>query len=153
VDETENWAKILINGNYGYVFKKHLIGINHKNLNIIKTIEYFLNIPYLLGGKSFMGIDCSGLIQVCLNFHGIKIPRNTVDQINYNNESIVDTKAFEKNCLVFWDGHVAILKSKNNIIHSNAYHMKVKKEALSIAKKRLENNSLIIKKIKKLNLK
>ena len=152
INDTNDWTKILINKTYGYVYKNHIIGINYRSKNIIKYIEYFLDIPYLLGGKSYMGIDCSGLVQLCLNFNGIEIPRNTIDQIDFKSEYFEDLEKLEKNCLIFWDGHVAISKSKNVIIHSNAYHMKVKKETLQVTKKRLIKNDLFIKKIKKLNL-
>ena len=92
-----------------------------------------LNIPYLLGGKA-LWVSIALVNTSLLKFSWNKDPRNTVDQINYNNESIVDTKHLRK-LFSFWDGHVAILKSKSNIIHSNAYHRKLKKKLYPLQKK------------------
>ena len=123
------------------------------NLNVKNWLDYaidFIGTPYLLGGKTLQGIDCSGLVQLCLETNGIKLPRNTIDQVNYTSKQISDTKVIEKGSILFWKGHVAIALSKSKIIHSNAYHMEVKIESLENAIKRISLNSGKIIKIKKI---
>jgi len=72
---------------------------------------------YKWGGKHFSGVDCSGLIQLFLNFNNKFCPRDTKDQIIYFKKKIKLIKA-KKNDLIFWKGHVALIISKNRLIHS-----------------------------------
>ena len=85
----------------------------------------FKNTPYLWGGKSIEGIDCSGLVQICLETKNLLIPRNSSDQSIYKCNYLLDSQIIEKECLIFWKGHVAIAISNDTIIHSNSYHMSV----------------------------
>ena len=55
----------------GYIFNKHISKITYYSHDIINTVNSFENTPYLWGGKSYLGIDCSGLIQLLLQSKGI----------------------------------------------------------------------------------
>ena len=67
----------------GWIEKKDVSLISFKEKNYFKKINIFKNTRYKWGGKSFKGIDCSALIQVCLNFNNKYCPRDAKDQIKY----------------------------------------------------------------------
>ena len=102
---------------YFWINKKDLKKINYKTKNTFKNIKKFINIKYKWGGKHFSGIDCSGLIQLFLNFNNKFCPRDTKDQIKYFNKKIA-LKNIRKNDLIFWKGHVAIVISKHRLLHA-----------------------------------
>ena len=100
-----------------WIKKKDLKKISFKTKNSFKNINKFINVKYKWGGKHFSGVDCSGLIQLFLNFNNKFCPRDTKDQIIYFKKKIKLIKA-KKNDLIFWKGHVALTISKNTLIHS-----------------------------------
>ena len=91
--------------------------IDKKNNDIFKNIKIFKNIRYLWGGKSYKGIDCSGLVQVFLNQNNKFCPRDSGDQEKFFRRKIT-FKNMRKNDLIFWRGHVAIVLSKNKLLHA-----------------------------------
>ena len=152
LNKSNNWSELKFSDTKGYVFSDHLIEKNTFLNNLILLSENFLNIPYLWGGKSCLGIDCSGLVQLILQSLGKFIPRNTSDQILVENKFLKNIDICEDNSLIFWDNHVAISITNDTIIHSNAYHMCVQKEDLNQAIKRFEKQNNKILKIKKIIL-
>ena len=99
-----------------WIKKKDLKKISFKKKNIFNGINKFVNVKYKWGGKHFSGIDCSALIQLFLNFNNKFCPRDTKDQIKYFKNKI-NLKKLRKNDLIFWKGHVALVISKNKLIH------------------------------------
>ncbi|SEF77028.1 SH3 domain-containing protein [Halpernia humi] len=92
--------------------------------NIIATAKEFLNVPYLWGGKSFFGIDCSGFTQLVYKVNGKKIPRDTYQQgdlgqvLDFVEESQAGDLAFFENS----EGriiHVGIMLNSHQIIHAH----------------------------------
>ena len=152
LDNSNNWSELKLSDSKGYIFSHHLIKKNKFLNDLILLSENFLNVPYQWGGKSCLGIDCSGLVQLVLQSLGKFIPRNTSDQILVENKFLKNIDVCEDNCLIFWNKHVAISITNNTIIHSNAYHMCVQKEDLNQAKKRFEKLNNRIHKIKKIIL-
>ena len=103
---------------YNYFIKKNnLKGINFYNKNIFKEVKKFINVKYKWGGKTFNGIDCSGLVQLFFIFNNRFCPRDARDQIKYFKKKI-KLKNIRKNDLIFWKGHVAIAISKKKLIHA-----------------------------------
>ena len=100
---------------FGYIPTKHINKIN-KKLSWLKIIKLFENAPYLWGGKTVNGIDCSGLLQLSMKFFGLNIPRDTKDQKTYFQNFILKSKHknYNKGDIIFWKGHVAIVLKKNN---------------------------------------
>ena len=82
-----------------------------------QNINKFINIKYRWGGKHFSGVDCSGLVQLFLNYNNKFCPRDTKDQIKYFKKKI-KLNNMRKNDLIFWKGHVAIVVSKHRLIHA-----------------------------------
>ena len=100
-----------------WIKKKNLKKISFKTKNNFKNINKFINVKYKWGGKHFTGVDCSGLIQLFLNFNNKFCPRDTKDQIKYFKKK-TKLENIKKNDLIFWRGHVAIAISKNKLIHA-----------------------------------
>ena len=100
-----------------WIKKKDLKKINFKSKDIFRNSYKFANVKYKWGGKHFLGLDCSALIQLCLNFNNKFCPRDTKDQIKYFKKKI-KMENIKKNDLIFWKGHVAIALSKQKIIHA-----------------------------------
>ena len=103
--------------NQYWIKKKDLKKINFKSKDIFRNSYKFVNVKYKWGGKHFLGLDCSALIQLCLNFNNKFCPRDTKDQIKYFKKKI-KMENIKKNDLIFWKGHVAIALSKQKIIHA-----------------------------------
>ena len=100
-----------------WIKKEDLKKIKYKTKNIFKDLDKFLGTKYVWGGKHFSGIDCSGLVQLFINFNNKYCPRDTKDQIKYFKKKI-SLKNIQKNDLIFWKGHVAIAVSKQKLIHA-----------------------------------
>ena len=110
------------NGKFGkfgkyWIKTSDLKKINFKYRNIFKNVKLFKNTKYLWGGKSYKGIDCSALVQVFFNHNNRYCPRDSKDQEKYFKKKI-KLKNIRKNDMIFWKGHVAVVLSKNKLIHA-----------------------------------
>jgi len=101
----------------GWINKNDIKPISFKQKNPFKKITLFRNIKYKWGGKSFKGIDCSGLVQICLNFNNIFCPRDAKDQVKYFKRNI-NLRKIKKNDILYWKGHVAVALSRKKLIHA-----------------------------------
>jgi len=108
-----------------HVPKPHLAAIGHREIDFVAVAERCLGTPYLWGGKSSLGIDCSGLVQISLNAAGIGCPRDSDMQRDGLGKSLdaTESKALRRGDLLFWNGHVAIACDADTIVHANAHHM------------------------------
>jgi hypothetical protein len=102
----------------------HLSPIKTKQPDFVAVAERFLNAPYLWGGKTSLGIDCSGLVQVSLQAAGIACPRDS-DMQEMSLGKLSSQTDLRRGDLLFWKGHVAIMRDSNTMIHANAHHMAV----------------------------
>ena len=116
----------------GFVFAGHLAPLDQLASDWVATAERFLAVPYVWGGKTFAGIDCSGLVQTALASAGIASPRDT-DQQEMALGADCPYLARKRGDLVFWNGHVGIMIDETRLIHANAFHMQVEIEPLEDA--------------------
>jgi gamma-D-glutamyl-L-lysine dipeptidyl-peptidase len=110
--------------NNHWIKKKNLQKINYINNDIFYNIKKFINVKYKWGGKNYKGVDCSGLVQLFVNYNNKFCPRDTKDQIKYFKKKVI-IKNIKKNDLIFWKGHVAIAISKSKVIHAYGPFKKV----------------------------
>ena len=149
LEESEIWYSCLLNNRRLYAHKKNFTMKNSICSDWVNVALLFLKTPYLWGGKSILGIDCSGLVQLALNHIGVHIPRNANDQYNYLKTKL--STNLKRGSLVFWDGHVAIGINEEKILHSNGHHLSVEIENFSVAQKRIESVYGEVKDIKSLD--
>ncbi len=107
-----------------WIKKKYLKKINEKNKNLFFYINKFIGIKYVWGAKNYGGVDCSALVQLCINYNNKFCPRDTSFQIRYFKKKI-RFKNIKKNDLIFWKGHVAVVISKKKLIHAYGPYKKV----------------------------
>ena len=127
----------------------HVAPLTAKQPDFVAIAESLLNAPYLWGGKSSLGIDCSGLVQIALQAAGVPCPRDTYMQEVALGQP-VSLDALKHGDLVYWKGHVAIARDANTLIHANAHHMMVAVEPLVEAVTRLKQAGHDITGIKRL---
>jgi cell wall-associated NlpC family hydrolase len=116
----------------GFVWAEHLAPLDRFAPDWVATAERFLGAPYVWGGRTHHGIDCSGLVQIALASAGIAAPRDT-DQQEAVLGSAIASLARERGDLVFWNGHVGIMLDATRLLHANAFHMQVEIEPLADA--------------------
>jgi len=112
----------------GYVPARHLAPIGMNETDFVAVAERFVGTPYLWGGKTSFGLDCSGLVQVALNACGIASPRDSAVQeqaLGQPLPSATDLSSLRRGDFMFWKGHVAIVRDQTTLIHANAFHMAV----------------------------
>jgi cell wall-associated NlpC family hydrolase len=119
------------------IFSKHLLPLGALDgQDYVDIAARFLGTPYLWGGRSGLGIDCSGLVQLALQMTGRSAPRDTDMQAADLGEPI-ERSDVRRGDLVFWKGHVAIFEDPETIIHANGHTMTVARENFEAAVERI----------------
>ena len=124
----------------GHVIARHLMRIDEKADDFVAIAEGLLGAPYLWGGKSSLGLDCSGLVQIALAQAGIDAPRDTDLQQNALGSALahdIASSDLRRGDLIFWKGHVGVMRDAATLLHANAHHMLVASEPLAVARARI----------------
>lgn len=121
----------------GFVPEAHLAPLAAPAADWAAEAARLIGSPYLWGGRSSLGIDCSGLLQVALQAAGIPCPRDTDQQEAALGRPLPRGARPARGDLVFWKGHVGILESGGRLLHANIHHMAVVSEPLAEAKRRI----------------
>lgn len=119
---------------------KHLQPLPYAVLDYVDVAESLLNTPYLWGGASGFGIDCSGIVQLSMRMAGSYALRDTDMQASTVGEALQpgpDLTLLKRGDLVFWKGHVAIVSGPDEIVHASGHTMCVTREKLSAAVERI----------------
>ncbi len=119
-----------------YVPAAHLKPVDQYESDFVAVAERFVGTPYLWGGKTSLGIDCSGLVQIALTACGIACPRDS-DMQEQALGAPVGRPAYARGDLIFWKGHVAIVRDPETLLHANAFHMAVTMEPIDDAVARI----------------
>ena len=117
--------------NHGWVHKSAFIALD---CDPVSVAEQFLSVPYLWGGRSSFGLDCSALVQVMMTAAEKACPRDSDMQTSLGKEI---QGPLCRGDLVFWKGHVGIMQSATHLLHANAHHMAVVSEPLNVAIERI----------------
>ncbi|WP_027171372.1 NlpC/P60 family protein [Methylobacterium sp. 10] len=125
-----------------YVFADHCVPVGIVEPDPAATAERLVGTPYLWGGRTSLGLDCSGLVQLCLALAGVPSPRDA-DQQEAALGTALPTRldGLIRGDLVFWRGHVGMMLDESRLIHANGHHMAVAVESLAVAVARIAEKS------------
>ncbi|HZC55736.1 MAG TPA: NlpC/P60 family protein [Xanthobacteraceae bacterium] len=132
--------RMAVTPNGAHVSAAHLKPIGEYESDFVAVAERFLGVPYLWGGKTALGLDCSGLVQIALTACGMACPRDSDMQeaaLGALLPAAIEHDAAQRGDLVFWQGHVAIVRDHASLVHANAFHMAVAIEPLGEAVARI----------------
>ncbi|MDD7910098.1 NlpC/P60 family protein [Pseudovibrio exalbescens] len=126
-----------------FVVAEHLAPLEHRVEDWVTTAEAMLGTPYLWGGRSTMGTDCSGLVQLSTQSGGYQLRRDADMQEATAGEALSledGLPALQRGDLLFWKGHVGLMSDPETLLHANGYTMTVAYEPLNVALERIAKN-------------
>jgi cell wall-associated NlpC family hydrolase len=134
-----------------YVPAAHLVPLDENESDFVAVAERFLGTPYLWGGKTALGLDCSGLVQVALTACGVSCPRDSdMQEAALGTAVSANPSALKRGDLIFWKGHVAIVRDRDSLLHANAFHMAVAIEPIVDAIARISGGDSKVSSVRRL---
>lgn len=121
----------------GAIPASHLAPLDSSVGDWVAVAEQFLHLPYVWGGRSALGIDCSALIQLALQQVGIACPRDSDMQERALGNIIDRAAGVQRGDLIFWPGHVGVMVDAAHLLHANAYAMATVIEPLASVEARI----------------
>lgn len=122
----------------GFVPDVHMTPVGQHLRDPVDVAALFLGTPYLWGGNSRFGLDCSGLVQAAYLACGRPCPGDSTQQENALGPALPPGTAPRRGDLLFWQGHVAMVHDPDTLLHANAFHMAVSQEPLRAALERIK---------------
>ena len=151
VEIVEESGSFLVTRERGFIWRSHLAPLDAPAQDFVAVAETLLGAPYLWGGKSSAGVDCSGLVQISLASAGKWAPRDSDMQEAQLGARLETGAPLRRGDLVFWKGHVGIMRDAEILLHANGTHMLVSSEPLARVRARnLEAGAGDITSIKRL---
>jgi cell wall-associated NlpC family hydrolase len=132
---------------------RHLVDVHHQERDFVGVAERFMGVPYLWGGRTSLGLDCSALVQLSVSAGGPPCWRDSDMQEQSFlpvTEPAADLSNLKRGDLVFWQGHVAIVRDNATLIHANAFHMAVAIEPTAEAVARIRAAGFEISSVRRL---
>lgn len=126
------WVEILTAAGNAFVPAVHVRPLGMPD-DPVTAARLMVGTPYVWGGNTGFGMDCSGLVQAAIHAAGRACPGDSDLQEEMKGESLHETSALERGDLVFWKGHVALVAGPDTLIHANAHHMAVAMEPIETA--------------------
>jgi len=127
-----------------YLWQSHIkpltVEDSHEPVALAQAI--FTGAPYLWGGRTHNGVDCSGLVQSVFHACGVPLPRDSYQQEGALDKSIEFSQR-QRGDLVFWPGHVGILNNPDELFHATAHSLDTGMESLESVNKRAGSISSI----------
>lgn len=136
VEEMEDFCRLSTGR---YVWSRHLSNMEVLAEDYVAVCEQLMGIPYLWGGTSAWGLDCSGLLCTGLRMAGLEAPRDS-DMLEASfgtGLGAFGEQDLRRGDLVFWKGHVGVMRDETTLLHANGYHMQVASEPMSGAVERI----------------
>ena len=122
----------------GFVPRTHLAPVDVPETDPVAVAARLLGTPYLWGGNSALGVDCSGLVQIACLACDIPCPGDSDEQEGALGSPLPEDAPLQRGDLLFWRGHVAWVSDPDTLLHANAHHMAVSFEPLHDALARIE---------------
>jgi len=134
----------------GFVFAGHAAPVGRFSRDFVAVAEAFVGTPYLWGGRTSIGLDCSGLVQLALEAAGHAAPRDADMQEAELGHLVRKGTPLRRGDLVFWEGHVGIMASATDLLHANAFHMAVEREPFGRARRRIKDAGYEVTSVRRL---
>ena len=137
----------------GFIVTRHISQRDRFHRDFVEVAEQLIGTPYLWGGRTRIGLDCSGLVQLSLQAAGIAAPRDSDMQQNELGDSVEPAPGLEglqRGDLIFWKGHAGVMTDGYMLLHANAHHMAVVMETLPEAADRIQKTGSEITAIKRM---
>ncbi len=131
-----------IETDHGFLPRQHLMPCDQPATDPALETLMFLGTPYLWGGNSRWGVDCSGLVQSALLACAIPCPGDSDLQQTAFGPALPPGSARKRGDLLFWKGHVALVHDAHTMIHANAHHMMTRLENIEKALRRLDKEGI-----------
>ncbi|OYW47790.1 MAG: NLP/P60 hydrolase, partial [Rhodobacterales bacterium 12-65-15] len=127
-----------VNTPHGFIPASHIRPLDQVAPDPVSVAESLLGTPYLWGGNSRNGLDCSGLVQIAFHAAGRECPADS-DMQMVMGRGLAPNDTLKRGDLIFWKGHVAMVVNPDTLIHANGHTMSVCYEGIREAIHRISS--------------